>query len=426
MRGAWAAATSRSGVDPEARVAALLYGLVFVAAVAQTAIVPLLPGLAAANRLSTAATAALVAAPGATTLAVSIPAGMVADRLGARRVTLAAGALMAVAVLAQAVPGYAWLLGGRLAFGVAYGVVWTTAVAWIAHAGDGAAPRRQATTVTSAAVGIAAGPAVGALVAAHGGLGAPFIASGLAAAALTAGLAVASAGRPAAARAPDTRSATGPQPSDGDVAPRVPAAAHVLARIAHRGRSARGLAAGALAIAISGATNSVLQLLVPLQLHRAGASAATIGLAFSCAAALYIAVSAVVVRLGRRAVTSRTNALAALLLALALLPAGSIGTAAAVVVTLMLAVAPRATVSTIAYPLATGDAARTGLGQGAAVGLLNGAWAVGMLAAPLGAGALAHWAGMRVAWLTTLSLGALAAAWLLARERRPATAPATR
>jgi len=90
----------------------------------------------------------------------------------------------------------------------------------------------------------------------------------------------------------------------------------------------------------------------------------------------------------------------------------------------MLAVPPRATVSTIAYPLATGDAARTGLGHGAAVGLLNGAWAIGMLAAPLGAGALAQWGGPRAAWLTTLSLGALAAAWLLARERRggPATA----
>ena len=435
MRGQRAASATRALDD--GRVATLLCGLVFVAAVGQTAIVPLLPRLAATDRLSSAATAALVAAPGAGTLAVSIPAGVVADRLGARRVTLAAAALMAAAMLAQAAPGCAWLLGGRLAFGLAYGVVWTTAVAWIARAGEERAAPAQAAAVTSAAAGIAAGPALGALLAGHGGLAAPFLAAGIAGVALTIALAAASASAAAARRSVEgatgaggrSIAARGPAPAGGAVPAPHSALARVLTRIAQRGRGARGLAAGALAVALSGATNSVLQLLVPLQLHRSGASTAAIGVAFSCAAALYIAVSAAVVRLGRRAVTARTNALAALLLALALVPAGSMGTAAAAVVTLMLAVPPRATVSTIAYPLATADAARTGLGHGAAVGLLNGAWAAGMLAAPLGAGALAHWAGMRAAWLTTLSLGALTAAWLLARERRlaaPAAAPAAR
>jgi hypothetical protein len=257
--------------------------------------------------------------------------------------------------------------------------------------------------VTSAAVGVAAGPAFGAVVAARAGLGAPFVAVGIAAACLTLVLAT-------------TSSETSPQPA--------PDAARggTLKAIA---RARSGLAAGALALALSGATNAVVQLLVPLQLHRAGASTESIGLAFSCAAALYIGVSAVIVRLGRRAVTPRTNALAALLLALALLPAGSIGTAAAVLGTLMLTVAPRATVSTIAYPLATGDAARAGLGQGAAVGILNGAWAGAMVAAPFAAGALSGLAGMRVTWLATLAAGMLGALWLLARENRtPAPAAA--
>ena len=44
------------------------------------------------------------------------------------------------------------------------------------------------------------------------------------------------------------------------------------------GRAGRGLAGGAVALAISGATNAVVQLLVPLQLDRAGASTETIGL----------------------------------------------------------------------------------------------------------------------------------------------------
>jgi predicted MFS family arabinose efflux permease len=386
------------------RLAALLYGLVFIAAVGQTALVPLLPRLAAVDHLSTAATAALIAAPGAATFAVALPAGMLADRLGARRMTLAAGGILGAGVLAQAGPGLAWLLAGRLAFGLAYGIVWTTAVAWIAQREDGrdGAARRQASIVTSAAVGVAAGPAFGALVAAQAGLGAPFAVVGIAAAILTVVLAATSA----------------------ESGPGVAAEAHGSASLADLTRAGRGLASGALALAMGGATNAVVQLLVPLQLHADGASTESIGLAFSCAAGLYIAVSAVVVRLGRRAVTSRTNAIAALVLVVALLPAGSSGTAVAVLVTLMLTVAPRATVTTIAYPLAAADAARAGVGHGVAVGLLNGAWAAAMVAAPFAAGALTHVAGMQAAWLATLGVGMLGATWLVARESPWRTAPA--
>jgi hypothetical protein len=183
--------------------------------------------------------------------------------------------------------------------------------------------------------------------------------------------------------------------------------------------------AGALALALSGATNATLQLLVPMQLHRSGLATASIGLAFSAAAGLYIAISALVVRLGRRAATPRTNAIAAALLALALLPAGSSGTAVAVLATMALTVVPRATLGTIAYPLATDEAARAGVGPGVAIGLLNGAWAAAMVAAPFAAGAVSHWAGMRAAWLTTLGVAALAAIWLLAdRASRAARATA--
>jgi predicted MFS family arabinose efflux permease len=395
------ASATRAPAGTSAAVAALLYGLVFLAALAQTALVPLLPRLAGEQHLSSSAAAALIAAPGAATLAIAIPAGLLADRFGARRVTLAAGVLLAVGVLCQAAPGYGWLLTGRLTFGLAYGIVWTTAVAWMARLdadGDRAA-RRQGVTVTSAAVGIAAGPAFGALLAGGGGFAAPFLAAGIAAAAVTVALTVAS--REQSEAAAPSHSPTPARPAAG------------LAR------AGRPLAGGALTLAISGAINAVVQLLVPLQLHAAGATTQSIGLAFSCAAGLYIAVSAVVVRLGRRAVTSRTNALAALVLALALLPAGWSGSAVAALITLMLTVAPRATVSTIAYPLAADDAARAGIGHGTAVGLLNGAWAGAVVAAPFAATAMSHWAGMRAAWLGMLGLGIAGAAWLLARESRP-------
>src|ERR687885_335097 len=101
-------------------IAALLYGLVFVAAVAQTALVPLLPRLAQVDGLSTATTAALIAAPGAATLAVALPAGAFAARFGARRVTLAAGALLAGGMLAQAGGGAARVLAGPPGLRVAH------------------------------------------------------------------------------------------------------------------------------------------------------------------------------------------------------------------------------------------------------------------------------------------------------------------
>ena len=375
----------------------LVSGLVLAAAVAQTAIVPLLPRLADEHGLSDAASAALIAAPGAATFAVAVPAGLIADRLGARRVTLAAGALLAAGVLAQARPDLGWLLAGRLAFGVAYGIVWTTAVAWLAGGEDDAgAARRQAAVVTGAAIGVAAGPGFGALLAARTGFATPFLVTGLVTAALTVALARTSREDAPAASRPGSATAS-------------------LRRLA---RAGGGLAGGAVALGLSGATNAVLQLLVPLQLHRAGASSDTIGLAFSCAAGIYIAVSALVGRLGHRAATPRTNAIAAVVLALALFPAGWSGTALAVLVTMMLTVAPRATLATIAYPLAAGDAERAGIGHGVAVGLLNGAWAAAMVAAPFAAGAISGWAGPRAAWLATLAVGALVAGWLLAREAR--------
>jgi MFS family permease len=49
---------------------------------------------------------------------------MLADRLGARRLTLWAGAGMAIAAFGHAVaPTYALLLGARLLFGLGFGIV---------------------------------------------------------------------------------------------------------------------------------------------------------------------------------------------------------------------------------------------------------------------------------------------------------------
>jgi MFS family permease len=185
-----------------------------------------------------------------------------------------------------------------------------------------------------------------------------------------------------------------------------------------------GVLSGALALAISGAVGGVTQLLVPLQLHEAGFGAGAIGVAFSAAAGVYIAVSATVVRLGRRATTVRWAALSALGLAVSLLPAVFGPGAVGLIGVLLLSTAPRAVVSTICYPLATESAADAELGNGVVIGLLNGTWAIGLVLAPLIAGGIAQLGGPQPAYLTAIVPGSLVATWLLARRqaRPPITA----
>lgn len=385
------------------RLIPLLHALFFIAAATQSAIVPLLPRIGHAYGLTPSATGLLLAAPGLATLAISMPAGMVADRVGARQVTIAATVLMCLGALAQAVPSYPALLIGRLAFGLAFGMLWTTGVAWISRShGESGSPSLGA-VATSAAVGMVAGPGIGGGIADALGLGAPF----LLVAALSAILALLLCRQPAPVRAPGDDAARISLRTFINVAPRQP-----------------GVLSAALALAVGGAIGGVAQLLVPLQLHDAGFSAGETGVAFSAAAGVYILVSAAVLRLGRRATTVRWSAVAALVLALSLLPAvfglGPIG----LIGVLLFSTAPRAVVSTISYPLATESAARAELGDGIAIGLLNGTWAVGLVLAPLIAGMIVQLAGAGPAYLTAIIPGTLIALWLLGRER-PTPGPIT-
>lgn len=385
----------RIGGD-RSRLAPLLHALFFIAAAAQSAIVPLLPRLSHAYGLSPSAGALLLAAPGLATLAVSMPAGVLADRLGARKVTVAATLLMSAAAIAQAAPSYLVLIGGRLAFGLAYGVVWTTGVAWMSSShGESGSPRLGA-VVTSAAVGMIAGPAIGGIVADRLGLSAPFMIVAVLAAALAALL----------WRHPGDTRAT--RITAGNVSMRE------FVRVVPRHP---GVLVGAGVLAIGGAVGGATQLLIPLQLHRAGFSASGTGIAFSAAAGVYIVVSAYVVRLGRRATTPRRAALAGLALSLSLLPAALGVSALALVGVLAISTVPRAIVSTISYPLATDSAAGSELPEGIVIGLLNGTWATGLVLAPLIAGAIDQAAGLAPAYLAAVVPGALGALWLLARAQ---------
>lgn len=383
------------GAAPRRRLALLLHTLFFVLAATQTAIVPLLPRLDHTYGLSPTSSALLLAAPGLATLAISLPVGLFADRLGAKRMTVAAAVVSAVAALAQAAPSYPLLVSGRLVFGLAFGTIWTTGVAWLSSAHGEAGSPKLGAVATSAAVGMVAGPAIGGILADRMGLAAPFLLVGVLTAALTAWL--------------------WRQPGVTGVAH---AARHSLAELTRVAPRAPGVVNGACVLAITGAVGGVLQLLVPPALHHAGFSASATGVAFSGSAVIYIAVSAIVVRLGRRVTTLRATALAGLALALSLIPAALSVSALVLVVVLVVSTAPRAVASTVAYPLATDAAACAGLGDGVVIGLLNGTWAMGLVLAPLLAGFVDQAAGPQMAFLSTLIPGLLAAAWLLGRPGR--------
>ncbi|MGH2896319.1 MAG: MFS transporter [Solirubrobacteraceae bacterium] len=396
----------------------LVYGLFGVAGVAQAAIVPLLPRMSAHFGLSASQTALLLALPGLATLAVSVPSGIAADRVGARRVTLGAGALLCLACLAQAMPSLAAVLAGRIVFGVAFGVVWTSGMAWLADLDEARGdtdPPALGPAVTCSSVGIMFGPAVGGVLAQHIGLGAPFAVVAAAAGLIVVPLALGtrSAQRATPARAVEPAGLPleiayfQPPVSDspGAVTPRV------LLALARRPR----VAAAAGALVVSGAVSSASQLLVSGGLHRLGLSTGRIGLAFSVAAVCYIAVSAVVVRLGTRAHTLKFNALTTAVLAVALVPALASTGAVALVMALMFTAAPRAVISTIAYSLAS-QRSEDGSSDGVVFGMLNGAWAAATVLMPLVAGAVEQAAGVEVAYLAVIIPACLIAGGLVLRS----------
>ena len=98
----------------------LIYGLVLASSAAQYAVVPILPVYAHRFGLSGLQQGMVLGATGLATLAVSLPAGALSDRFGARRLTLWAGWLMSAALFTQALAGsFPVLLVARLGFGSA-------------------------------------------------------------------------------------------------------------------------------------------------------------------------------------------------------------------------------------------------------------------------------------------------------------------
>src|SRR5258708_20793751 len=159
--GSWGRALRDAGVGSVKKLILfrfLSYGLVLASAGGQFGVVPVLPVYAHRFGLSGLQQGLVLGATGLAALAVSLPAGALADRFGARRLTLWAGLLMAIATLIQALAGsFVILLLARLLFGAGYAVVWTAGLSWMAEVSpDG---QGLSGSVASAGLGGVAGPA---------------------------------------------------------------------------------------------------------------------------------------------------------------------------------------------------------------------------------------------------------------------------
>jgi MFS family permease len=378
----------------------LIYGLILASAAAQFAIVPIMPNYAHRLGLSGLQQGMVLGAIGLAALAVSLPAGALADRFGARRITLWAGLMMTIAMLGQSFAiNFATLFAARLAFGIGYGMVWTAGVCWLAGAARGASA--VGGSVACSGIGGVAGPAISGVLVQHLGLAIPSLATAGCFAVATAGL--------GALRMPDS-----------------PAAARGRAGASLRAAARdRNVICAAVAVVIAGLTSGVSALLVPAQLHDAGASAGRIGLVYAVSGMLFVAGSTLTASVGRRALKLPVICGGLLAVVAALSPAAVSPAPLAIVTMLCVTTAARSVLWTVSYPLAAEAAEHGGVGTGAVIGLLNGVWAAMAVVSPLGAAAASEHLGIPAAFgLTQIACAAalavtVAAAW---RARHPAHA----
>jgi hypothetical protein len=185
-------------------------------------------------------------------------------------------------------------------------------------------------------------------------------------------------------------------------------------------RTDRGAAGAVAASAVLGVVTGVTSVLAPLVLAGNGLSAGGIGAVFGAAALLWTATAVYASRVASTVVDTRLVAVAvAALAATWLLPVASLSSAV-VVGFVVLSAACRSVVNTFTFALGVG-AARSDA-SAAVVGVMNVAWALTALVAPVAAGAVQGEQGVRLVFAAVALITLAVAAWLWARRRPTAAA----
>ena len=361
-------------------------GLAFASAVADAALLPVLPTLKERFGLSGVEMGALLSAATVITLATSIPIGQLAGRIGSRRLLLASAALLPVSLLVQGLAGgLGALMAGRALFGLSFGVLWTLAPALAAGSGRGASGAGR--LIASAGAGWLVGPLLAGAVTDVWGYRVAFATIALLTLPLVAVLAC-----------------------DRSVEERAPAA-RLRDAIAAAGKE-RALAGAMLVTALLGVVTGVSGLLAPLVLADNGLTAGGIGAVIALSAVIFTASGAMSTRIPSARVNIRlVGATAAVLGATFLIPTLSFSTFA-VVGFLVVGAGARAVLNTVVYTLARSHVPTEALAT-PIVGVMNVTWAAAALAAPVAAGVALSAGGAKWAFLATATTALAVAAWML-------------
>jgi predicted MFS family arabinose efflux permease len=377
------------------RLLILLYALIFVDEVVLVSLVPLLPSYRDAFDLSGFESGVALSAASLAIVAGSIPGGVAGDRLGHRRVTLAAGMLLAASCLGQGLAVGLWtLVAARLAFGVSSAVIWSAGLSWLSDSAGEDRPGAVGAVIAVAGLGGMVGPVFAGVLADRLGRGAPFLILAAVALGLVVALAFADPGRQRHHEQLRLTAALG------------------LAR-------RNPLIAGAVTLMLLGGfSDGVVFLVAPAQLSDAGRSTATIGLILSVGSALFIACSALAARTGRWTVTLVAGAICTALSALVLLPVLGTSTSAVVAAMLIVRAAPLGFMYAVALPLGVRGARGAGIGVGAVNGMTAFAWGAASFAGAIVAGAGLDQPGPSAVYGFLTACCIAATAYLLALHRR--------
>ena len=328
----------------------------------------------------------------------SIPAGHAADRLGAKKVTLAATALFALAAPLTGFADAVWeVIALRLLQGVFSAVSWSAGIAWLAAA-VGSSSRARAIGLVNAVVplGMVAGPALGGPLV--GGLGPGVAMTGF-------GVIVALLFFALLAQ-PDAISEHHEQLT-------------LRATLSTSLRDSWLLVANcALFVIAFGQT--LVQTLGPLHLDAGGVSQSEIGYIFMIVAGMSLLATVTTTQLAARSAPRRSIIVATGIACAGLvcmLLAAPLGIPAYITV-LVLYAAPQSVAFTAAYALASDGAARSGVGQGIAMAALSTTWGIGAFLSPTILAPLADATDDRLAFGVVAVLTVLSALGLAVIARR--------
>jgi MFS family permease len=349
------------------RLLLLASAMVFIDVAFFSAIAPLLPDYVSQLGLSKAQAGILSASYAAGTLLASLPAGLLAARIGPRRTVIGGLLLLGCASLAFGFAQQFILLdAARLIQGVAGALIWSGALTWLI----GASPADRRGSVIGTALGTAVagallGPALGALAAEVGTE--PVFGAVLVVAVV---LAIVAAGTP---------EAEPPEPQDlRDVAETI---------------FSRPILIGTAFVAVPSLMFGAVDVLAPLQIAALGGSNTLIAGGFIAGAALEGVLAPIVGRFSDRT-GRRLPFIVGLTICAVAMAALAVGQAIGVMMTgLMLASLGGGICFTPALTMLSDVAESSRLHQGFAAGLSNMAWAAGQVIGGLAGGGVASVAG---------------------------------